>query len=398
MVEALRKAFVLRNRTSEREKLDISAVYYQFVTHQLEEAIQTCELWVQTYPLDFTPHRILGYVNGALGRHQQSAEEFRKAMELDPSQSLPYSGLMLAYIALDRLSEAHAVYQEAHARGFEPEERYALAFLDGDKQTITAAAASLEAQPGYGIKALSAEGATAAYFGRLGRAQDFYRRATDAALGAGDRATAADIEARAAFLEALFGNSARARQHASAALDLGGQPSVAIGPFGVPVQLTLALALAGDLTMARNLADRVTSYTPPGGYAVKVWIQEIRAAIELKRDNPMRAVELLAPVTPYEGGGFDNFLAAYLRGEAYLAEHHGQEAAVEFQKMIDHRGVVSYSPTGALARLGVARSYALQGDATRARAAYRDFLTLWKEADPEIAILVAAKSEYARLN
>ena len=127
-------------------------------------------------------------------------------------------------------------------------------------------------------------------------------------------------------------------------------------------------------------------------------IQEIRAAIELKRDNAMRAVKLLAPVAPYEGGGFDNCLAAYLRGEAYLAEHHGQEAAVEFQKMIDHRGVVSYSPTGALARLGIARSYALLGDATRARAAYRDFLTLWKEADPEIAILVAAKSEYARLN
>jgi eukaryotic-like serine/threonine-protein kinase len=398
MVEALRKAFALRNRASERERFDISSVYYQFVTLQPEEAIQTCELWAQTYPLDFTPHRILGYENGVLGRHEQSVEEFRKAMELDPGQSIPYSGLMLAYIALDRLPEARAVYREAHARGFEPEERYALAFLEGDKEMSTAAAVSLGAQPGYGIKALSAQGAGEAYFGHLGRAQELYGRAVDAALGAGDRTAAADIEARAAFLEALFDNSAGARQHAYTALRLGGPPSTTLAPFGFPLQLALALALAGDLSGAKNVADRVTSYAPPGGYASKVWLPEIRAAIELKRDNPMRAVELLAPVTPYERGGYDNFLAAYLRGEAYLAEHHGQEAAVEFQKMIDHRGVVSYSPTGALARLGVARSYALQGDATRARAAYGAFLTLWKDADPGIPILIAAKSEYARLN
>lgn len=397
MVEALRKAFALRNRTSEREKLDISAVYYQFVTFQLEEAIQTCELWAQTYPLDFTPHRILGYEYAALGRHDRSAEEFGKARDLDPSQALPYSGLMMAYMALDRLPEARAVYREAHARGFDPEERYALAFLEGDKERTAAAAASLESQPGYGIKALSAEGAGEGYFGHLVHARELYTRAVDVALSAGDRATAADVEARAAFLEALFGNSTHARQHASAALSLGGQPSVAIGPFGGPVQLALALALAGDLSVAKNVADRVASYTPPGGFAGKVWLPEIRAAIELKRNNPIRAVELLAPVTPYEGGQ-DNLLAAYLRGGAYLAERHGQEAAVEFQKMIDHPGVVSYSPIGALARLGLARSYAVEGDTTKARAAYEDFLKLWKGADPGIPVLIAAKSEYDKLN
>jgi hypothetical protein len=129
-----------------------------------------------------------------------------------------------------------------------------------------------------------------------------------------------------------------------------------------------------------------------------VWLPEIRAAIELKRDNPMRAVDLLAPVTPYEGGGYGRFLAAYLRGEAYLAERRGQDAAVEFQKIINHRGVVLNDPIGALAHLGVARSFVMEGDAAKARAAYQDFLTLWKDADPSIPVLVAAKSEYAKLN
>jgi hypothetical protein len=171
-----------------------------------------------------------------------------------------------------------------------------------------------------------------------------------------------------------------------------------LAPFGDPVQLTLALALAGDSSLAEHVADGLTSASPPGGFASKVWLMEIRAAIELKRDNPMRAVELLVSVTPYEGGAYDYFLAAYLRGEAYLAQHRGQEAAVEFQKILDHRGVVLNSPIGALARLGIARSYAFPADATRARAAYRDFLTLWKDADPGIPVLIAAKSEYAKLN
>jgi DNA-binding winged helix-turn-helix (wHTH) protein/tetratricopeptide (TPR) repeat protein len=388
MDEALRKAFALRNRTSEREKFDISSVYYQFVTNQTDEAIQNCELWAQTYPLDFTPHRILGFEYGVLGRLDQSAREFAKAMELDPSQSLPYGGLMLDYMALNRLSEARAVYQHAQARKLDFGEplriRYFLAFLERDKEMMTRIATSLAGQPGHENGARLEESQAEAYFGHLGRSLELSRQAETAALGQGDRAAAAGIEGGAACLEALFGNAAEARRHAATSLSLGGQP-------------TEALALAGDSVLATKVADRVASSTPPGGFTSKVWLPEIRAAIEIRRGNPMRAVDLLAPVTPYEAGWDDRFRSAYLRGEAYLAEHRGQEAAAEFQKIINHPGVVLSAPIGALARLGVARSYALAGDTTKAGAAYRDFLALWKDADPDIPILIAAKSEYAKL-
>jgi DNA-binding winged helix-turn-helix (wHTH) protein/Flp pilus assembly protein TadD len=386
MDEALRKAFALRNRTSEREKFDISSVYYQFVTHQTDGAIQNCELWAQTYPLDFTPHRILGYEYAELGRTDQSVQEFRKAMDLDPSPSLPYGGLMLDYMALNRLTEASAVYQKAQARKLDFGEpvriRYLLAFLEGDKEMMTRLATSLAGQPGHEHNALAMESEVEAYFGHLGRSEELSRHAEGATMDKGG--TTAGIEERVASLEALFGNSAGARQHAAAAWSLGAKP-------------TVTLALAGDLVLATKVADRFASSTPPGSLGSKVRLPEIRAVVELKRGNPMRAVELLEPVTPYEAGWFDGFLAAHLRGEAYLAAHRGRESAAEFQKIINHPGAILCDPSGPLARLGVARAYALEGDTTKARAAYQDFLTLWKDADPDIPILIAAKSEYAKL-
>ena len=388
MEEAFRKAFELRHRTSEREKFEISARYYQFVTDQPDEAIQNCELWAQTYPLDSLPHRILGYENGVLGRTNQSAEEFRKAMELDPNQAIPYGGLILDYMALNRLAEARAVYQQVQARKLDFGEpvriRYLLAFLEGDKEMMTKLAASLAGQPGHENNALFEESLAEAYFGHLGRYRELSRHIEDAVLGKGDRAKAADIEVLSADIEALFGNSARARRRAATALSLGAQP-------------TVGLAFALDSVLATNVAERLASSTTPGDLSSKVRLPEVRAVIELKRGIPMRAVELLEPLTPYEGGWEDVFFAAYLRGEAYLAEHRGREAAAEFQKMIDHPGVTLADPIGALARLEIARSYALEGDTTSARAAYHDFLALWKDADPDIPILKQAKAEYAKL-
>jgi eukaryotic-like serine/threonine-protein kinase len=387
-VESLRKAFALRNRASEREKFDISAGYYQFVTFQTDETIQICELWAQTYPRDFTPRRILGFENAVLGKYERSAEEFRKAMELDPSQSLPYAGLMSNYMALNRLTEARTAYQEAqnHRADFGHPTRYTylLAFLEGDKEMMQKAAASLASQPGFENATLLEESKTEAYLGHLGRARELSGQAKEIALREGDRATAADIEADTALLEARLGNSAGASRFAAAAEKLGGQAA-------------MALALAGDADSATKLADGLASHAPPRSLTNKVRVPEIRAAVEVQRDNPLRAVEFLAPVTPYEAGWFDNFMAAYLRGQAYLAAHRGQEAAKEFQKVLDHRGVVLNSVIGALAHLQIGRACAMQGDISKARAAYQDFLTLWKDADPDIPILIAAKAEYAKL-
>jgi len=387
MTEALTRAFALRNRTSERENFDISSGYYQFIVNQADETIQNCELWAQIYPRDFTPHRILGFESWVLGQFDRAAEEFGKAKELDPTQALPYSGLMFAYMGLNRLSEARRVYEEAESRKLnfgEPERgRYVLAFLEGDTQTMTKVASSLAGRRGYESKASNDELLTEAYFGHLGRAEDLSRQARDAALREGDRKAAAEIQARTSLLEALFGKAAEARQNAAAA--------------GPAAETALALALVGDVPEATKIADDLAGDVPAGGFISKVQLPEARAAIELQTGNPMRAVELLAPVARYEAGAYDHFLAAYLRGEAYRAEHRGQEAAVEFQKIIDHRGMVLNFPMGPLARLGAARSYALAGDTRKAAAAYQDFLTLWKDADPGIPILAAAKSEYAKL-
>jgi serine/threonine protein kinase/tetratricopeptide (TPR) repeat protein len=402
MEEALRRAFALRNRTSEREKFNISAVYYQFVTSQPDEAIQNCELWAKTYPLDFAPHRILGFEHSIVGRIEQSAVETRKAIDLDPSQLLPYSALMFAYMGLNRLTETHALYQEAQARKLASPEldraRYVLAFLEGDQETMTKAAAAMARQRVYEIKGLLEESKTEAYFGRFRRAQELSRQAEDACLREGARAGAAEIEAMEAMQEGLFGVSARARDRAAAAWKLGLPPPVTFaGAPASAVQPRVALALAGDSVLATKVADRLASDTPPGGFAGKVWLPEIRAAIELKRGNSMRAVEFLAPVETYEAGLSDRLLAAYLRGQAYLAGRRGPEAAAEFQKIISHPGLVLSSPIGPLARLGVARAYALEGDTLKAGAAYENFLTLWKDADLDIPILIAAKSEYAKL-
>jgi DNA-binding winged helix-turn-helix (wHTH) protein len=387
--EPLRKAYTLRNRASEREKFDILASYYQFVTYQTEETIQICELWAQTYPRDFTPHRILGFENAALGEYQQSADEFAKARELDPSQALPYAGLMSAYIAMSRLREATGVYQDAQKHsldfGHATRIRYEIAFLEGDYAMMAKLGASLAAQPGFENMGLLEQTRTEAYFGHLKKARQLSRQAVDIALRNGDKATAADIASSAAFLEAAVGNFAAARQNATAAQKLGGQAA-------------MAFALSGDVSAARKSADGLASGTPPGGFASKVWLPEIQAAIEWKSGNPERAVELLAPVTTFEAGWFDNYMAAYLRGLAYLEAQHSQpEAAAEFQKILEHRGVVLNSVIGALSQLQLARAYAAQGKRTKASAAYREFLTLWIDADADIPILNAAKAEYAKV-
>jgi DNA-binding winged helix-turn-helix (wHTH) protein/Tfp pilus assembly protein PilF len=388
MEEEIRKAFELRDRVSEREKFELAAVFHQFVTYQTLQTIQNCELWEQSYPRDFTPHRILGFENATLARYERSAEEFRKAMELDPNQALPYAGLINDYSALDRFIEAHAVYQQAQARGLDAGEvrhqRYKLAFVEADMETMTRLGAALSAEPGFESVESSEESHTAAYFGHLATARELSSRSEDDALRDHDPGTAARMAAEAAIREALFGNRGRARRKAIEAVKLGGQPA-------------MAFALAGDVADAKGEVDQLAGRAPRGSFLDQVAVPEIRGAIELEQGNAARALDLFALASPYEAGWFDIYMAAYLRGEAYLLAHRGQEAAVEFQKIISHRGIVSNSEIGALAHLDIGRAYAMQADFPRARVAYQDFLTLWKDADPDIPIFKEAKAEYAKL-
>ena len=389
MDEALRKAFTLRNRASQRENYDISTVYYQFITHETDQTIQVCELWAQTYPRDFTPHRILGYENATLGRWERSAQEFRKAIEVDPGQSLPYSGQMLGNMALMRLDDARTVYQAAKQRNLQVGEptraRYLLAFLEGDSVTMTQMADSLEHQPGSEGDAVREQAASKLYYGRVRASRELSQTLLDAAGRDKKNGIMAGDEAGKADDDALLGNIAGARLHANLSLRGGGEPA-------------MALALVGDASQADKIAVKWAGRATQGGYFNGILIPELRAAIELKQGNAMRAVELLAPVKRYEAGWIDKYMAAYLRGQAYLAARRGADAAPEFQKILDHRGVVLNSLIGALAHVGLARAYVLQGDTTRARAAYEDFFALWKDADKDTPILIAAKSEYARLH
>ena len=242
-------------------------------------------------------------------------------------------------------------------------------------------------EPGYEGRVLFEESNTAAYFGRLRAARELSRRSEEKALSEKDTGTAAQIEADVSIREALFGNSGAAHSHAAAAVRLGGAPGFHV----------MALALAGDTTQAMEVVHHIESQTPPGTFMDKVTHTEFRGAIELNRGNAMRALEYLGPAASFEAGWYLLYRPAYLRGEAYLLAHRGQEAAAEFQKIIDHRGVVVNQPFGALAHLGLARAYTMQGDIPRARTSYQDFLTLWKDADPDIPILKQAKAEYANL-
>jgi serine/threonine protein kinase/tetratricopeptide (TPR) repeat protein len=386
--EQVRKAFALRDRASERERFNLVAVYHQFVTHDTDRTIQNADLWAQSYPRDFTPHRILGFEYGVLGKHERSIEEFRKAQQLDPGQSLPYAGLMEGYMRMERFADATSVFEEAKAHRVEVGEvellRYSLAFLEGDKETMEKQATVLSNEPGLAIPLLSAQSNTAAYFGHLKVARELAGRATEMALRAKDPMHAASKESDAARREVLFGNAAEARRHVVEAAKLGGEPQT-------------ELVLAADAAEAAKMVDSIEGQFPPDSYVYKVRVPELRGAIELKRGNPARALEILTPFAIYDEGWLENYMFAYVRGEAYLLANRGEEAASEFRKIIDHRGVVASAPYGVRARLELARAYVLEGDSGKARAAYQDFLALWKDADPDIPILKQAKAEYAKL-
>ena len=386
--EEVRKAFALRGRASEREKFNLVAVYHQFVTADFDRTIENAELWAQSYPRDFTPHRTLGFEYGVLGKHERSIEEFRKAQQLDPGQSIPYAGLMESYMHMERFADARAAFEEAlahHVEAGEPDlSRYTLAFLEGDNETMEKQAAKLSNEPGFVMPLLSSQLDIAAYFGHLKVARELASRATEMALRAKDPMLAASKESDAARREVLFGNAAEARKHVAEAAKLGGHPQT-------------ELVLAADAAEASRMVDAIESESPPDGYEYKIRVPELRGAIELARGNPARALELLAPFAIYDEGWFENYMFAYVRGEACLQAHRGEEAAAEFRKIIDHPGVAGNAPYGVRARLELARAYAMQGDTSKAKSAYQDFLTLWKEADPDIPILRQAKAEYSKL-
>jgi serine/threonine protein kinase len=401
-VESTRKAYDLRDRASEPEKYFITARFHKVVTGNLEKAEEALLLWIQAYPRAALPHIYLaGAIYPVTAQYAKAVEHGKEAIRLSPNFSPSYALPMFDYIALNRLDEAKASYEQAIERklknGFFPLLLYQIAFLQNDSAGMAQQVASSAGTPGVEDWLLGMEADTTAYSGRLNVAREFSRQAMDSAARAEEDEAAAMYSAACGLREALFGNADEARRRAILAMK---------HPVGHDVQYAsaLAFAYAGDDRQAQALTAGLAQSFPEGTIVQFNYLPTLRAKLALSNGNPSAALESLRAAGPYERGQTTYSIyrctamfPVYVRGEAYLAAHQGREAAAEFQKILDHRGIVLNEPIGALAHLQIGRAYALQGDTAKAKAAYQDFLTLWKDADPDIPILIAAKSEYAKL-
>jgi eukaryotic-like serine/threonine-protein kinase len=396
--ENIKKAYALRDRVSEHEKYRISALYYSNVTGELEQASKVYELWAESYPQDLVPPSNLGTIYSELGQYEKAAAETQEGLRLEPTL-VGYSNLAGIYLALNRPDDAKKEIEQAQQRKLDGEllhfTIYGLAFFKGDASEMERQVAWAAGKPGDEDILLSMQSDTEAYYGRLVKARDYSRRAVDSAVRNDSKETAALWQVNAALREAEFGNSAVAKQDVAAAL--------ALAP-GRDVKLLAALTLAriGETAGGKAVVEELEKNEPSNTVLKVYWLPTIKAAMELNGQNSTQAVVDLEAAAPYELGGpppiqSGTMYPIYIRGQARLAALNGAAAATEFQKFLDHRGLSLNYPLGALAHLGIARAYALSGDTTKAKAAYNDFFTLWKDADPDIPILQQAKAEYAKL-
>jgi tetratricopeptide (TPR) repeat protein len=399
--ENYQKAYDLSGQVSDWEKYTISAHYYNNLTGEVGKANQIYEQYAQAYPRNYSPHSNLGLDYSALGQYDKALAEFQEAAHLNPDSVASYINLVYGYCRLNRFGEAKAAYQVAMSRKLDHpylhSNRYGVAFLEGDVEEMQRQVGWAAGKIGTEDRLLSYQSDTEAFSGHLGKARELSRLAVDSARRAGAKETPAEWAMDAALREAEFSNAAQARTATAAALALASTRDV-------QVLAAVALARVGDSDRAQKMADELQEQNPLNTKIVGYWLPSIRAAMEISHKNPAKAIEILRVAAPYELGNPDpqpmggaTMYPVYLQGHAYPLLHQGSAAAAEFQKILDHRGVVVNGPLGALARLGLARAYALQGDTVKARAAYQDFLTLWKDADPDIPILIAAKAEYAKL-
>jgi DNA-binding winged helix-turn-helix (wHTH) protein/tetratricopeptide (TPR) repeat protein len=405
------KAFELREHAGGREKLAISADYYRVVTGEREKAAQTYQEWIANYPRDYRAYLRLGTAYAEQGQYEKGAQITRESLRLAPDSAGANANLTNCLLALQRFDEARRMLQQVKARKLDNlvihDALYALAFIGNDHSAMAEQQRWFAGKPEENTGFLLASD-TEAYAGHLSNAQEFTKRSADSAIRADRKENGAIALENSALREAAFGNLNRAKQEAAEGLNL--MPS----SQGVSVEAALAYAMGGDSARAESLAQDLNKRYPVDTQTQTLWLPAIRAQLALNRKNPADALKSLQAASVIEFGqilfvaNLSCLYPTYNRGEAYLAAGQGKEAAVEFQKILDHSGLVWNCWTGALAHLGVARANALQSrtsqgadaDAARVRAlaAYKDFLALWKDADTDIPILKQAKAEYAKLH
>jgi DNA-binding winged helix-turn-helix (wHTH) protein/tetratricopeptide (TPR) repeat protein len=396
----LRKAFELRAGVSELERLTIEGAFYVDVTGDLTKARRAFESRAKMNPDSHYAHIMLAVCSNVLGEYEAALREYKDALSLSPRNSILYRHTAFTYLLMDRVEDAAAVAKEAQVKGLDSDLApvlYSSAFYRGDTAEMGRQLANGVGKRGQQELLSALEADTAAYFGHLEKARELSRRAADSAERVGEKETAGEYYAVSALREALFGNAYNARQQAAAAKQRSTGRDASYS-------LALAYAYAGDTRTSEALAEDLGKNFPEDTVIQFNYLPTVRAKLAIGHSNLQRAIDVLETSAPYELGlpaysfyNWPNLYPVYVRGEAFLAAHRGREAAAEFQKILDHRGIVLNEPIGALAHLQVARAYVLQGDTNKARAAYQDFLTLWKDADPDIPILRQAKAEDAKL-
>jgi eukaryotic-like serine/threonine-protein kinase len=408
--EYFTKAFELREHASEREKLAIAGQYYHFVTGELDKAAQTYQEEIESYPRDAGSYGNLGLVFGSQGQYEKAVEIARQALRIAPRDLRVHEVLADYTLALQRFDETRQIIHEAEVQGgedfFMHVTLYELAFLGSESNAMAEQQRWLTSRPEYDNVGLALASDTEAYAGHLHKARELTKRSVDSAIRADSKESGAIWLENSALREAAFGNLTDAKQAAAEGLKLVPTSQ------GVGVEAALAFAMAGDTARAESLAQDLNKRYPLDTQMQSLWLPAIQGQLALNKKNQASALTALQASSPIElgdiwfGYNLSCLYPTYIRGEAYLAAGQGS-AAAEFQKILDHSGIVWNCWTGALARLGVARANALQArtsqgadaDAARVRAlaAYKDFLILWKDADPDIPILREAKTEHARL-
>jgi len=401
--QTMRRAYELRNRASDEERFFIDAYYDGRATGNEERAEQTCEEWERTYPRDIRPHQFLaGFIYPGLARHAKAVQEAQEAIRLDPDESISYQLLAGDQVYLNDEDGAENTLRYAANRNLEIPDllilRYDLAFVKNDEAEMKRVADLAHDDAGAQDWVAERQAFVLAYQGYRNEAMEMSRRASSLAQQAGDRERSALFATPPALWEAFFGNKTEAKRRALAAL---GQSSAREVRYGA----ALALALSGDSSHAQALGDDLEREFSDDTSVKFSYLPTIQAVLALNQNQPAKAVEVLQVAAPYElatprstlQGFFGALYPAYMRGLAYLAAHDGTQAAMEFQTILDHRGLVISDPIGALAHLQLGRAYLMAGDNNKAKSAYEDFLKLWKNADPEIPALKLARVEYAKL-
>jgi tetratricopeptide (TPR) repeat protein/predicted Ser/Thr protein kinase len=397
--ENTRKAYELRDRTSTSEKLAISAFYDLVVTGNLEAARTSYQAWEQTYPRNDEPAANLWIAFTLMGDYEKAYAAALRAWKINPGSGNNYVNLAYSYQWIGQLEQVKATVKDSRAHGIDspwlPLALYMVDFLEHDPAGMERQVADASGKPGVDDQILFLQSETATYHGEFAKSRELTGRAASSALRTDEKETAAEYQAHAAVRDALVKNVDVAKKEAQAALALS-------NGWEAEGLSAIALGLAGDSAQSERLAADLGKRFPENTTVQSIYLPMTRAALVLHGGDGKRAVEALGVSAPYELGETNmaftfGLYPIYLRGTAYLAANEGAAALLEFQKILDHSGVVGNEPIGALARLGLARAYAAEGNIVKARSAYDDFLGLWKDADPDVTILREAKTERMKL-